>query len=502
MPLHTSTEFLDLCRSQIALLTRGLGASLCVVYLAEGVAEDLEPQLIPIAIYPETEDGFHPIGGARPLPASTSENPATITVLDLPLSRFLVSETGSPMVPPPTLLPELESSDGLVDSLVPATSGASTVQPTMIPLVYDNEMVGLLMTGRNDRPWTAQEYLQLEHIAHTLAVARFLDHRAQLLNGIIQHQHLLKGQQTDLFDNLLHQFRNPLTALKTFGKLLLKRLLPDDPNRGVATSIVQESDRLQELLVQFEQAIDLDKLDYPSLSLPPVVDFNPETSTPTYTQSPLLALQPSKLPLLLPSAEGATTNTLTLTACSVSDVLAPLLASATTIADDRQLSLSIDVVPNLPLAVANTTALREVLSNLIDNALKYTPSGGAVFVQAWSSHGGEVGDANLPASLSSPSPPSPSRSPSIAIAISDTGPGIPPQDLDHLFERHYRGVQVTTGIPGTGLGLAIAKDLVLRMHGEIQVFSPALVSPMTSLRDRRDPGNQQGVTFIVWLLAA
>ncbi|HBY80405.1 MAG TPA: hypothetical protein DEG47_26095, partial [Cyanobacteria bacterium UBA11148] len=44
----------------------------------------------------------------------------------------------------------------------------------------------------------------------------------------------------------------------------------------------------------------------------------------------------------------------------------------------------------------------------------------------------------------------------MGIAICDTGPGIPPEDLEHLFERHYRGVQAGTSIPGTGLGLAIA----------------------------------------------
>ncbi len=98
--------------------------------------------------------------------------------------------------------------------------------------------------------------------------------------------------------------------------------------------------------------------------------------------------------------------------------------------------------------------------------------------------------------------PVPSRQPTIAIAISDTGPGIPPQDLDCLFERHYRGVQAATDIPGTGLGLAIARDLAARMHGEIQVFSPALVAPATSLDKQKPPSSKQGATFILWLQPA
>jgi len=89
-----------------------------------------------------------------------------------------------------------------------------------------------------------------------------------------------------------------------------------------------------------------------------------------------------------------------------------------------------------------------VFSNLIDNALKYTPSG-KIYIQAGLEQSHLQG------------------------AISDTGPGIPPEDLEHIFERHYRGVQSSSEIPGTGLGLAIAKDLIEQMQGEIQVFSPA-----------------------------
>jgi signal transduction histidine kinase len=91
-----------------------------------------------------------------------------------------------------------------------------------------------------------------------------------------------------------------------------------------------------------------------------------------------------------------------------------------------------------------------------------------------------------------------------AIAISDTGPGIPPQDLEHLFERHYRGVQASTAIPGSGLGLAIAKELIEQMQGDIQVFSPAQLV-WAKQNSESTIGNAQdnlarGTTFIVWLL--
>jgi hypothetical protein len=110
-----------------------------------------------------------------------------------------------------------------------------------------------------------------------------------------------------------------------------------------------------------------------------------------------------------------------------------------------------------------------VLSNLLDNALKYTPAGGQIYVQAGREQGHFQG-----------------------VAISDNGCGIPPEDLEHIFERHYRGVQRSSKIPGTGLGLAIAKELVEQMQGEIQVFSPAQINTGSV-------AGRVGTTFIVWL---
>ncbi|MGB7057108.1 MAG: ATP-binding protein, partial [Geitlerinemataceae cyanobacterium] len=67
-------------------------------------------------------------------------------------------------------------------------------------------------------------------------------------------------------------------------------------------------------------------------------------------------------------------------------------------------------------------------------------------------------------------------------------------DLEHLFERGYRGEKAEGEIPGTGLGLAIARELVERMEGEIQGFSPA--QPPWEIADF--PVGV-GTTFVVWL---
>ena len=94
----------------------------------------------------------------------------------------------------------------------------------------------------------------------------------------------------------------------------------------------------------------------------------------------------------------------------------------------------------------------QLLTNLLGNAIAYTPPGGHVVV--------EVGR------LETAVPPQ------IWFKITDTGKGIPPEELPHLFDRFFRGAYgQKEGIPGTGLGLAICQGIVNRYHGRIRVES-------------------------------
>jgi signal transduction histidine kinase len=86
----------------------------------------------------------------------------------------------------------------------------------------------------------------------------------------------------------------------------------------------------------------------------------------------------------------------------------------------------------------------QVLVNLLDNALRFTPAGGEVKLSARAGTRG------------------------VEIAVEDTGPGIPAEQLDHLFERFYRGDKARQRqSAGSGLGLAIAKSLVEAQGGQI-----------------------------------
>ncbi|KAM3098764.1 ATP-binding protein [Phormidesmis sp. 146-35] len=426
--MPTSSEFVALCRSQISLLSQTLGASLSVVYLTEELVEGAETTLIAIAAYPESSSPLEKSGQLALPPADMPQLPAKNASVALP--------------------------DAVTQEVLSPANSLAEQRQVVLPLVHEGMVLGLLVTERDDRPWTNWERSQIEKIADTLALACIMDQRAQWLDHTHRQQRLSQTQQHDVLDNLLHQFRNPLTALRTFGKLLLRRLQAEDANREVATSIVRESDRLQELLLQFDQAIELGEVDLISPNEPDFTD-------------------PAKSAIPLLPAGVLSASSLTLELCAIAEILQPLLVSARAMAQEKKLTIRTAIPEVLPLVVANSGALREVLSNLIDNALKYTPAGEQVHIRV------DGGDR-------------------VAIRVSDTGCGIPSQDLPRLFERHYRGVQAETNIPGTGLGLAIARRLVEQMQGEIEVFSPIKTDGWISENSDQPPVSK-GTTFVVWL---
>jgi signal transduction histidine kinase len=108
--------------------------------------------------------------------------------------------------------------------------------------------------------------------------------------------------------------------------------------------------------------------------------------------------------------------------------------------------LRVDVQAGLPRLELDPTRIREVLANLLANALRYTPSGGEIAVRCW------IGEGD---------------GKHLYVSVQDTGVGIAAQDLPHVFERFYK----TDESRGSGLGLAIARSLVAAHGGEISAES-------------------------------
>ncbi|NJK33562.1 MAG: GAF domain-containing protein [Oscillatoriales cyanobacterium SM2_2_1] len=343
--LTASADLITLTRSQLMLLWQNLGADSSTLYLTEQTDQSPAPTLI--------------------------------EVVTVPTEVPLLSD-GSPSAP------------------------LRYQGQVAIPLIYGDRVLGFLMTGRHDRPWTEQEETQVQQIAQTLAIACAFDRQLQWLQ---------QGQQ-DFLATLLHQLRNPLTAIRTFGQLLAKRLRREAENHKLAEAIVRETWHMQELLGE---------LDHPTPLLLP--------------QSPLPQLPAASLEC------GAV---------ALPQILPSLLATTEAIAQERGLGFESYIPAALPPALGNAAALREVFHNLLDNAVKYTQSGG---IRIWADV--SVRDDGEE---------------QITVHIQDTGPGIAPQDLPHIFERRYRG-ELQQYTAGSGLGLAIAQDLVQQMGGTISVQS-------------------------------
>jgi signal transduction histidine kinase len=151
---------------------------------------------------------------------------------------------------------------------------------------------------------------------------------------------------------------------------------------------------------------------------------------------------------------------------------------------ERGLGLSIGVGPSLPRIRTDQTHLRQILINLIGNAVKYTPTGG-IHVRALVVGDGAARDPVAEADLNIGPPPDPSRQ-WIALQVTDTGLGIAEADRERIFDEFEQvnaGARTDSARRGTGLGLAISRRLARLLGGELSVMSQV----------------GRGSTFTVWL---
>ena len=146
-------------------------------------------------------------------------------------------------------------------------------------------------------------------------------------------------------------------------------------------------------------------------------------------------------------------------ALDLSEVIEDVVSQARLQASSKNIHVAAEVPESLPSVEADRDRVLQVLVNLIDNALKFTPDGGSVTVSASPALEG------------------------VSIAVADTGPGIAPEQRDHLFDRFWKGHRAS----GAGLGLAIVKG-ILQAHGadirvETEVGSGSVFSFTLRLAD-------------------
>ena len=214
----------------------------------------------------------------------------------------------------------------------------------------------------------------------------------------------LERVRTEFVANVSHELRTPLTAIQGYLETLLSGALEEPENaRRFLEIVLRHSERLGRLL---NDLTDLSNIELGKVTL---------------------RREPVRIGEVV---------------ASVVDIIAPRAARA-------GVAVSARMPADLTLVSADRDRLAQVLINLIDNAVKYTPDGGSVTVTG----------RNL----------EPGR---IEVAVADTGIGIPPADLPRITERFYRVDKARSReLGGTGLGLAIVKHLVMAHGGDLSIES-------------------------------
>jgi signal transduction histidine kinase len=169
-----------------------------------------------------------------------------------------------------------------------------------------------------------------------------------------------------------------------------------------------------------------------------------------------------------------------LSVLDINEVVSRLANDRGLLMEKRGLSLQFGLAPGQLLAHTDRKMLLQIITNLMTNAMNYTPAGGTITLTTEMRDGPPHAGQHAAVRAA----PEWENGRWAVVSVSDTGPGISPEDLAHLFERFYRGDAARqSSVPGTGLGLAICKELADRLDATVTVQSQL----------------GQGSTFSVWL---
>ena len=219
-----------------------------------------------------------------------------------------------------------------------------------------------------------------------------VDELKVLFNSMLDRIEGLVRALRETLDNVSHDLRTPLARLKATAERALESGRPDSDEKAALADVLEETDRAAQLL------------------------------------SALMDVSEADTGVLKLEKENV----------AAGDLVTDALALFEDAAAEKKVAVAASAEPGL-LVHVDRNRLRQVLANLVDNAVKHTPPGGKITIEALSEGRGAL------------------------FRVSDTGAGITPEDLPHIFDRLYRGDRSRSG-PGLGLGLALARAIV-EAHG-------------------------------------
>jgi two-component system OmpR family sensor kinase len=239
---------------------------------------------------------------------------------------------------------------------------------------------------------------------------------ARSFNNMASRVSFVQQAQRDFLANVSHDLRTPLTSIQGFSQAITDGVASDPESAQRAAAIIHdEAARLNRMV---ESLLDLARI------------------------------EAGKLDMLRHAVQ-------------LGDLLRAVGDSLSVKAQENQLNMELRIPPDLPRIAGDGDRLAQVFTNLLDNAIKHTPPGGRVLLQAQTNHEG------------------------IDVTVADTGEGIPSEDLSRVFERFYQvdKSRDRSQRHGTGLGLAITRQIVEAHGGTIRVDSEV----------------GQGTVFTIWL---
>ena len=272
------------------------------------------------------------------------------------------------------------------------------------PIAADGHILGVLsvQSDQADAFGEADRFVLqavADQVAITLENARLRSTSEVRVVHYVTQEHEIVETRDEFFSTISHELRTPLSSIRGFVRLLLDDQVPDvETQREFLSLIGQQTERLAQLVGNL---LDISQLEAGKLAL---------------------KREPLHLTVILRRATSKMQG----------------------MARDKHIKLEIDVPAELPAVAGDDGWLEQVATNLIGNALKFTPAGGQITVSARPS-GGEI-----------------------VAEVRDTGIGIPADLLERIFDKYYR-VPGTGGeqVEGTGLGLHIAKRIVEAHGGRI-----------------------------------
>lgn len=299
----------------------------------------------------------------------------------------------------------------------------STVAELAVPIQVGDEVVGVInveSSRAEDINADALELLQLvanqvsialqnanlyEQVRRNVATleARVRERTAKI-EEILGEAKAAERAKAQFVADVSHELRTPLTNIGLYLDLL--EVGEQAREHEYMATLRRETERLANLI---DQLLNLSRLDTDQIEMQiAVVDFN--------------------------------------------QVVRQLLDDRKLLMEAKELTLDIDLDPSAPQVAADAKFLSQVISNLLSNAMNYTPEGGLISIRTETEQ--LAGHKWL------------------KFEVSDTGPGIPADEQPHIFERFFRGqAGRASGVAGTGLGLAICEEIVKRINGTLALAS-------------------------------